>query len=340
MYLPRFFVTLLLATGVLWHARPAPARAADAPDGPDLRVSDNHRFLVKADGSPFFYLGDTAWELFHRLNRDEADLYLKDRADKGFTVIQAVVLAEYGGLTEPNAYGDLPLTGNDPAKPNEAYFKHVDYVVDKAASLGLYVGMLPTWGDKVNKKWGQGPEIFTAGNAVVFGEFLGKRYKDKPVIWILGGDRPVENDNHMADLAGDGRWASRKGDGRPAPDDLPHQRRAESSADTARRAVARLQHAPVRARRRDLPNYDMIAKDYARQADQAVPGRRAALRGPPDQLEAGQRLVRRVRRPQGRLLGASSPARAATPTAATTSGSSTPRPASPSVPPGPSGRKR
>ena len=37
-----------------------------------LKVSDNRRFLVHEDGSPFFYLGDTAWELFHRLTLDEA----------------------------------------------------------------------------------------------------------------------------------------------------------------------------------------------------------------------------------------------------------------------------
>ncbi|MBA4056420.1 MAG: hypothetical protein C0490_17020, partial [Marivirga sp.] len=57
-----------------------------------LRVSSNQRFLQTADGKPFFWLGDTAWELFHRLSREEADKYLKNRADKGFTVIQAVVL--------------------------------------------------------------------------------------------------------------------------------------------------------------------------------------------------------------------------------------------------------
>lgn len=52
-----------------------------------LKVSKNNRYLVKEDGSPFFYLGDTAWELFHRLNREEADLYLRNRAAKGFNVI-------------------------------------------------------------------------------------------------------------------------------------------------------------------------------------------------------------------------------------------------------------
>jgi len=28
---------------------------------PRLHISENHRFFVKADGSPFLYLADTAW---------------------------------------------------------------------------------------------------------------------------------------------------------------------------------------------------------------------------------------------------------------------------------------
>jgi hypothetical protein len=48
-----------------------------------LQVSQNRRFLQTADGKPFFWLGDTAWELFHRLTREEAEMYLKNRAEKG-----------------------------------------------------------------------------------------------------------------------------------------------------------------------------------------------------------------------------------------------------------------
>ncbi len=165
---------------------------------PALKISENKRFLIKADGTPFFYLGDTAWELFHRLNREEADNYLKNRAAKGFTVIQGVVLAELAGLKDPNPYGHLPLINNDPTQPNEAYFEHVDYIVNRAAELGLYIGMLPTWGDKVLKGWpGGGPEIFTPENARTYGEFLGKRYQNKPIIWILGGDRNIEKEDHV-----------------------------------------------------------------------------------------------------------------------------------------------
>ena len=162
-----------------------------------LKVSDNKRFIIHEDGTPFFYLGDTAWELFHRLNRQEAEKYLETRRKQGFTVIQAVVLAELDGLNTPNAYGDKPLNDNDPTRPNEAYFKHVDWIVNKAEEKGIYIGMLPTWGDKVTKAWGKGPVIFTNDNlddARAYGRFLGARYKGMPnIIWILGGDRVADD---------------------------------------------------------------------------------------------------------------------------------------------------
>lgn len=163
-----------------------------------LHLSQNRRYFVKSDGTPFFYLGDTAWELFHRLNREEAKLYLENRAAKGFTVIQAVVLAELDGLNTPNPYGHTPLQDNDPTRPQEAYFQHIDYIVDRAAQLGLYIGMLPTWGDKIDRKWGTGPEIFTPENARIYGEFLGRRYRDRPIIWMVGGDRDPVNEQQLA----------------------------------------------------------------------------------------------------------------------------------------------
>ena len=160
-----------------------------------LKVSENHRFLVFEDGSPFFYLGDTAWELFHRLSKTDTEKYLENRREKGFTVIQAVVLAELDGLNTPNTEGEKPLINNDPTQINEAYFQHVDWVINKAEEKGIFIGVLPTWGDKWNKKWGVGPEIFTPENAKTYGRILGSRYKNNPnIIWILGGDRPVETE--------------------------------------------------------------------------------------------------------------------------------------------------
>lgn len=163
-----------------------------------LRVSENHRYLIFEDGEPFFYLGDTAWELIHRLNRDEVDLYLSNRAEKGFTVIQTVILAQMGGRDVPNANGDLSLIDNDPAKPNESYFKHVDYIVNRANELGMFVGLLPTWGSYWKQLGKELPYMFDTENARSYGSFLGKRYRNANIIWILGGDKNIETDGEYA----------------------------------------------------------------------------------------------------------------------------------------------
>ncbi|WP_209332731.1 glycoside hydrolase family 140 protein [Lunatimonas salinarum] len=163
---------------------------------PRLKVSDNQRYLITEQGDPFFWLADTAWELFHRCDRKEALYYLDKRASQGFNVVQAVALAEIDGLRDPNPYGQIPLENLDPRKPVEAYFEHVDFVIQEAAKRGLYIALLPTWGDKVFKNsWGVGPEIFTTENAYFFGKWMGNRYRAYTnIIWVIGGDRnPREN---------------------------------------------------------------------------------------------------------------------------------------------------
>ncbi len=170
-------------------------RSADFSHG-RLMVHESRRFLCHADGTPFFYLGDTAWELFHRASDEETDIYLEDRRGKGFNVVQAVILAEEDGLNFPDRYGNRPLKDNDPTRPDPAYFDRVDRVIRKAEAKGIYIGLLPTWGDKVDKRWGKGPVVFNESNAFVYGQYLGKRYKDFPnIIWICGGDRSGGGDN-------------------------------------------------------------------------------------------------------------------------------------------------
>ena len=164
-----------------------------------LQISQDGHRLINKDGTAFFYMADTAWELLHRLSKKETELYLKDRKARGFNVIQTVILAEEDGLKIPNDEGALPLFNMDPTKPNPKYFKHVDWVLKKADELGLYIALLPTWGDKFNLKWGKGPVIFTnEKKARSYGEYIGKRYKNQPnIIWVLGGDREPETELQM-----------------------------------------------------------------------------------------------------------------------------------------------
>lgn len=162
-----------------------------------LRISPNKRRLLHEDGRPFFYLADTAWHLFHLIPLEEAKHFLTIRAEQNYNVIQAVALCEADGVRTPNTNGDLALEEMDPTRPNEAYFAHIDRVMEFGASKGIWSAFLPTWGDKWNNRWGIGPEIFTPENARIYGEWIGKRYRDLPVIWVLGGDRQIENARHL-----------------------------------------------------------------------------------------------------------------------------------------------
>ncbi len=157
----------------------------------DLKVSENQRFLVHKDGSPFFWMADTAWELFHRCDSSEVQLFFDKRAQQGFNVVQAVALAELDGLNTPNANGDRPLLNNNPERPNTPYFDYMDWVISEAAKRKIYIALLPTWGDKLFKhNWGVGPEIFDTENGFAFGKWMGNRFHShKNIIWVLGGDR-------------------------------------------------------------------------------------------------------------------------------------------------------
>jgi hypothetical protein len=176
-----------------------------------IKVSSSGRYFVDQKGVPFFWLGDTAWPLFAQYSMAEAETYLANRSAKGFTVVQGVLA--WGGGTGfetkapgPNYAGDKPWLDDNPAAPNDAYFKHVDNLVDYAGQRGLILAMLPTWGYYVCDV----PAIHM-GNARAYGRWLGARYKAAPnVVWVSGGDRiPTRYEAVYRELA----LGLREGDG-------------------------------------------------------------------------------------------------------------------------------
>lgn len=160
----------------------------------NLKVSDNNRFLIHNDGTPFFWLGDTAWQLFSTLSKNEAEQYLKNRSAKSFNVVQCV-LPGLIGLNEPNRDGERIFDNIDPYKPNEKYFKHIDWVLDKAKELEINLAILPIWGRQIEEDHPtlKNKKIFNEQSAYTYGLFLGRRYKNKSnIIWVLGGDATPE----------------------------------------------------------------------------------------------------------------------------------------------------
>ncbi|MBN2610005.1 MAG: glycoside hydrolase family 140 protein [Bacteroidales bacterium] len=160
-----------------------------------LKISDNRRFFTDSNGNPFFWLGDTGWLLFKKLNREEGEQYLENRRQKGFNVIQVMLLHD---VKDPvNYYGDSALVNNDITKsyttpgnsyenPQEYdYWDHVDYLIDVAASKGIYLALVPVWGSNIKSC------KITPEQGRIYAEWLAERFKDKHnVIWLNGGDIP------------------------------------------------------------------------------------------------------------------------------------------------------
>lgn len=157
-----------------------------------LSISDNRRFFEDENGEPFFWLGDTGWLLFGKLDREEAAKYLEDRKQKGFNIIQVMVLH---GLGVVNQYGDSALMNKNVATPKTTpgnsfsdsmqydFWDHVDYIIDLAAENGLYMGMVPVWGANVKSGW------VNASQARTYAKWLAERYRNKPnIVWLNGGD--------------------------------------------------------------------------------------------------------------------------------------------------------
>lgn len=150
-----------------------------------LFTSDNGHFFQLSDGSPFFWQADTAWTLMTRLNYTETELYLADRASKGFNIVEAIGPSS-DGLDGKNRQGELAFVDMDVHKPNEAYWKYVDSVVELAWKRhGIRVALFPAWGNYVHDSENVAGPLNTS-NAGVLGEFIGKRYPYLPK--ILFGD--------------------------------------------------------------------------------------------------------------------------------------------------------
>ena len=147
----------------------------DSLTGP-IRVSEDGRYFVGADGQPLFWLGDTQWELFRLFRLDDIRRILDSRQALGFTCLQIMLV---GVDPLANVEGELPWLDGDPARPNEKYFAHVDRAVELCAGyeMALVVGVYHSvrMAGRVN------PE-----NARPWARWVAQRYGGTPgIVWSM-----------------------------------------------------------------------------------------------------------------------------------------------------------
>lgn len=151
----------------------------------DLQVSASGRYLQHADGTPFFWLGDTGWLMPERLNREEVEFYLEQCRRAGYNVVQVQTV---NAVPAMNCYGQSSMPDGFcfdaiDRKGVYGYWDHMDYIVRTAATKGIYIGMVCIWGGLVKQGWMNEQE------AQAYGTFLARRYQDDPnIVWIIGGD--------------------------------------------------------------------------------------------------------------------------------------------------------
>lgn len=167
----KYFTIALLWATVFSHAQLQP-----------LKISANKRYFATKDGKPFFWLGDTGWLLFKKCKKEDAIAYLNDRKQKGFNVIQVMLLHE---LDVTNAYGDSALINKNVATPNLAgnynYWNNVDFIIEEAAKRNIYMALVPVWGGNIKK--------ISVEQVKKYAAFLANRYKNTTnIIWLNGGD--------------------------------------------------------------------------------------------------------------------------------------------------------
>jgi hypothetical protein len=177
-----------------------------------LITVDGHYF-ARADGEPFYWLADTAWDLVTDLSTEEAEQYLDTRAEQGFTVVRAGLIMpgaardRYGDAAYAGHLGALATTaGADPGDPAQYdFWDHVDAIVGAAQQRGISLALAPVWAD------GQAGSLVTQDNARAYGSFLGQRYGASPVSWLLGGDATADSDGIWRELAGGLRSGGSRG---------------------------------------------------------------------------------------------------------------------------------
>jgi len=148
-----------------------------------IQVAKDQRHFESADGTPFFWLGDTWWKgLSERLPWKGFQQLTADRKAKGFTVVQIVA----GPLPDEPPFdarwaneGGMPYE-KDYAQVNPAYFDYADRRLRYLIDAGITPAIVGGWGwhmpsvgvEKFNRHW----------------RYLVARYAAYPVIWIIGGE--------------------------------------------------------------------------------------------------------------------------------------------------------
>ncbi|MEM9831645.1 MAG: DUF4038 domain-containing protein [Bacteroidota bacterium] len=143
--------------------------------------------LSHTDGTPFLWIGCTAWNGLLKSTDQEWDTYLKHRSGHGYSVIQCVATQWRGG--DMNNHLQVAFTGQQPIQINPIFFQHIDQKISKINQYGLVAALVLLWA----LPYGEGRELspgfqLAQPEAILLAKYLVARYGAYHVVWLPGGD--------------------------------------------------------------------------------------------------------------------------------------------------------
>ena len=162
-----------------------------------LTVSDNQRYLIhKNDSTPFFYLGDTAWEMSRKSTKEEIIKYLDNRESKGFTAVQVVIMSHQRFPNVRNRNGKRVFNSDTNfLKINPEYFDYVDTIVEEINERDMLAVLVPLWAwmHRLHTPYSSKEKYLSDREAFNLAEYVGARYAAGDVAWIIGGDNRYDS---------------------------------------------------------------------------------------------------------------------------------------------------
>jgi hypothetical protein len=168
-----------------------------------LRIGKGGRAFIHEDGTPFFWLADTAWGASAKAGMAEWEKYLTFRRNQGFNIIQVNALPQFdaSGLDHR-----LPFSVQDARwdlyRLNPEYFGYLDRLVKYAYDAGVLMAMVIlhfTCVPATRKDFDlRRVADFTPETAGLLGRYLAARYSAFGILWITSGDSDFIDEKAIA----------------------------------------------------------------------------------------------------------------------------------------------
>lgn len=156
-----------------------------------IRVTEDHRYFIHADGTPFLWMADTAWNGPLHSTDSEWAHYVNVRKQQRFSAVQWIatqwLASPYG-----DRHGNKAYTGNDRITINPTFFQRLDRKIDAINAAGMLAVPTLLWA----AAWSPDAELNAADpgyalpedQAILLARYIVARWGAHAVAWLLNGD--------------------------------------------------------------------------------------------------------------------------------------------------------